>query len=60
MWNIERGIQLDGIRISLTEPEKFGKYIQAKKDAKSKPLTAEQLKEVKTQLEILNPPTCSS
>src|SRR5579862_7292552 len=47
MWNIERGIMFDGIRISLTEPEKFGKYIEEKKDAKSKPLTAEQLKEVK-------------
>lgn len=55
MWNIERGIQLDGIRISLTEPEKFGKYIKEKKDAKSKPLTAEQLEAVKNQLEILNP-----
>jgi endonuclease/exonuclease/phosphatase family metal-dependent hydrolase len=54
MWNIERGIQFDGIRISMTEPGKFGKYIEEKKDPKSKPLTADALKVVKGQLGILN------
>ena len=39
MWNIERGIEFDGIRISLTEPNKFGKYKEEKKEPKSKPLT---------------------
>src|SRR5580693_1985344 len=42
-WNIERGIEFDGIRISLTEPDKFGTYIESKKDPKSKPLTADAL-----------------
>jgi endonuclease/exonuclease/phosphatase family metal-dependent hydrolase len=55
MWNIERGIEFDGIRISLTEPDKFGKYIEEKKDPKSKPLTAEALTVVKNQLDILRP-----
>jgi endonuclease/exonuclease/phosphatase family metal-dependent hydrolase len=55
MWNIERGIEFDGIRISLTEPEKFGTYIQEKKDPKSKPLTNEELGVVKKQLDILKP-----
>jgi endonuclease/exonuclease/phosphatase family metal-dependent hydrolase len=55
MWNIERGIQLDGIKIALTEPDKFGKYIEEKKDPKSKPLSAEELSEVNEQLKILRP-----
>ena len=55
MWNIERGIQLDGIKIALAEPDKFGKYIEEKKNPKSKPLTAEELGEVNKQLEILRP-----
>jgi endonuclease/exonuclease/phosphatase family metal-dependent hydrolase len=55
MWNIERGIEFDGIRISLTEPDKFEKYIKEKKDTKSKPLTGEQLGVVKKQLDILKP-----
>jgi len=55
MWNIERGIEFDGIRISLTEPDKFGKYIDEKKDPKSKPLTKEELGVVNNQLDILNP-----
>lgn len=55
MWNIERGIAFDGIRISLTEPEKFGKYIEEKKDPKSKPLTKEELEVVSNQLDILKP-----
>jgi len=54
-WNIERGIEFDGIRISLTEPDKFGTYIESKKDPKSKPLTADALTVVKNQLDILKP-----
>jgi endonuclease/exonuclease/phosphatase family metal-dependent hydrolase len=55
MWNIERGNELDGIKIALTEPDKFGKYIEEKKDPKSKPLDAEEVDEVSKQLEILKP-----
>ena len=55
MWNIERGIELDGIKIALTEPDKFGKYMEEKKDPKSKPLTVEALDAVNKQLEILKP-----
>jgi endonuclease/exonuclease/phosphatase family metal-dependent hydrolase len=55
MWNIERGIEFDGIRTSLTEQNKFGTYIEQKKDPKSKPLTMEELDVVKNQLEILKP-----
>jgi endonuclease/exonuclease/phosphatase family metal-dependent hydrolase len=55
MWNIERGIEFEGIRISLTEPDKFGKYIEEKKDPKSKPLTKEELGVVSNQLDILKP-----
>ena len=55
MWNIERGIEFDGIRTSLSEQDKFGAYIEQKKDPKSKPLTMEELGVVKNQLEILKP-----
>lgn len=55
MWNIERGIELDGIKIALTEPDNFGKYIEEKKDPKSKPLGTEEMREVNKQLEILKP-----
>jgi endonuclease/exonuclease/phosphatase family metal-dependent hydrolase len=55
MWNIERGIQFEGIRTSLAEPDKFEAYIQKKKDTKSKPLTADALVVVKSQLDILKP-----
>jgi endonuclease/exonuclease/phosphatase family metal-dependent hydrolase len=55
MWNIERGIELEGIKIALTEPDKFGKYIQEKRDPKSKPLTSEELAEVRKQLDLLKP-----
>ena len=55
MWNIERGIELDGIKIALTAPDNFGKYIEEKKDPKSQPLDAEELGEVNKQLEILRP-----
>jgi hypothetical protein len=54
-WNIERGIEFDGIRISLTEPDKFEASIQEEKDPKSKPLTADALAVVKSQLDILKP-----
>jgi endonuclease/exonuclease/phosphatase family metal-dependent hydrolase len=55
MWNIERGIQLDGITIALTEPDKFGKYIEEKKDPNSKPIDAEEMGQVNQQLQILRP-----
>jgi endonuclease/exonuclease/phosphatase family metal-dependent hydrolase len=55
MWNIERGIEFDGIRISLTEPDQFEKYIEEKKGPKSKPLSPEALTVVKNQLDILKP-----
>jgi len=54
-WNIERGIELDGIKIALSEPEKFDQVIAEKKDPKEKPLDADELKVVKEQLEILKP-----
>jgi endonuclease/exonuclease/phosphatase family metal-dependent hydrolase len=55
MWNIERGIEFDGIRTAFTEPDNFGKIINEKKEPDSKPLTAEQLGVVKDQLNILKP-----
>jgi len=55
MWNIERGIELDGIKIALTAPDNFGKYIEEKKDPKSKPLGADEMGAVNKQLEILGP-----
>jgi endonuclease/exonuclease/phosphatase family metal-dependent hydrolase len=55
MWNIERGNELEGIKIALTEPDKFGKYIEEKKDPKSKPLDTQAVNEVNQQLEILKP-----
>jgi endonuclease/exonuclease/phosphatase family metal-dependent hydrolase len=54
-WNIERGIQFDPIRIALSEPEKFDQVLADKKDPKAKPLTPDQLKIVKQQLDILQP-----
>lgn len=55
MWNIERGIQFDPIRISLSEPEKFDEVLDKREDPKTKPLTSEQLKTVKEQLQVLQP-----
>jgi endonuclease/exonuclease/phosphatase family metal-dependent hydrolase len=55
MWNIERGIELDGIRTALADPDRFGKFIEEKKDLNSKPHTPEELGVVKDQLEILKP-----
>jgi len=52
-WNIERGIQFDAIRTALAEPEKFDEVIAKRKNPKDKPLTPEQLKVVKKQLELL-------
>src|SRR5271156_2715224 len=52
-WNIERGIEFDGIRTALTEQDKFGKFIDEKKDPKSKPLSPEALTIVKDQLDTL-------
>src|SRR5215510_11283155 len=54
-WNIERGIHFDPIRSALSEPGKFDQVLTGKKDSKSKPLTPEQLKTVKQQLDILQP-----
>ncbi len=54
-WNIERGIQFDPIRIALSEPEKFDQVLAERKDPKAKPLTPDQLKIVKQQLDILQP-----
>jgi endonuclease/exonuclease/phosphatase family metal-dependent hydrolase len=53
MWNIERGIQFDEIRIALTQPERFNSLLPDGKDPKQKPLTADELKTVKQQLNIL-------
>jgi endonuclease/exonuclease/phosphatase family metal-dependent hydrolase len=54
-WNIERGIELDGIKVALTNPDQFDKVIAEKKDPESKPLTTEELVTVKTQLALLQP-----
>src|SRR5262249_16777512 len=54
-WNIERGIHFEPIRIALSEPEKFDQVLAEKKDPKAKPLTPDELKIVKHQLEILQP-----
>lgn len=54
-WNIERGIQFDPIRIALSEPEKFDQVLAEGKDPKAQPLTPDQLKIVKQQLDILQP-----
>ena len=54
-WNIERGIHFDQIRIALSEPEKFDQVLAEKKDPKTKPLTSDQLKVVKQQLDVLQP-----
>ena len=54
-WNIERGIHFDPIRIALSQPEKFDQVLAERKDPKAKPLTPDQLKIVKQQLDILQP-----
>jgi endonuclease/exonuclease/phosphatase family metal-dependent hydrolase len=54
-WNIERGIHFDPIRIALSEPEKFDQVLAERKDPKAKPLTPDQLKIVKQQLDLLQP-----
>ena len=54
-WNIERGIHFDQIRIALSEPGKFDQVLAEKKDPESKPLTSDQLKVVKQQLDVLQP-----
>src|SRR5207253_10849165 len=48
-WNIERGIHFDQIRIALSEPEKFDQVLAEKKDPKTKPLTSDQLKVVRSE-----------
>src|SRR5579871_5462627 len=57
-WNIERGIELDGIKVALTNPDQFDKVIAEKKDPESNPLPSEELATVKTQLVLCSPPTC--
>jgi endonuclease/exonuclease/phosphatase family metal-dependent hydrolase len=52
-WNIERGIEFEGIRTALTEPDNFRKFIDEKKDPKSLPLSSETLATVKNQLATL-------
>jgi endonuclease/exonuclease/phosphatase family metal-dependent hydrolase len=54
-WNIERGIHFDKIRIALSEPGKFDQVLAEKKDPKTKPLTSDELKVVKQQLDVLQP-----
>jgi endonuclease/exonuclease/phosphatase family metal-dependent hydrolase len=55
LWNIERGIQFDPIRIALSEPDKFDQVLAERKDPKTKPLTPDELRVVKQQLDILQP-----
>jgi endonuclease/exonuclease/phosphatase family metal-dependent hydrolase len=52
-WNIERGLEFESIRTTLVEPEHFDRVLAAKKDPEAKPLTQEELTEVKRQLELL-------
>jgi endonuclease/exonuclease/phosphatase family metal-dependent hydrolase len=52
-WNIERGIELDSIKIVLTKPDQFDKVLADKKEPAAKPLTAEQLTSAKAQLALL-------
>jgi len=55
LWNIERGIQFDPIRIALSEPGKFDQVLAERKDPKTKPLTPDESKVVKQQLDLLQP-----
>jgi endonuclease/exonuclease/phosphatase family metal-dependent hydrolase len=55
LWNIERGIQFDAIRIALSEPDKFDQVLAERKDPKTNPLTPDELKIVKQQLDLLQP-----
>ncbi|MBV8632183.1 MAG: hypothetical protein JOZ83_14745, partial [Silvibacterium sp.] len=53
MWNIERGIQFDEIRIALTQPDRFNSLLPDGKDPKEKPLGPDGLRTVKQQLDVL-------
>jgi len=55
LWNIERGIELDAIKVALTKPDQLDKVIADKKDPKAKPLTAEELAAAKEQIAFLQP-----
>ena len=55
MWNIERGVQFDEIRTTLTAPAKFNQYLPDGKDPKVKALNSDELKTVKQQLDLLQP-----
>ena len=52
-WNIERGIELDSIKIALTKPDQFDKIIADRKDPEAKPLTGVEITLAKEQLAIL-------
>jgi endonuclease/exonuclease/phosphatase family metal-dependent hydrolase len=52
-WNIERGVRFDAIRTTLAEPKKFDRVLAENSDPKAKPLSTEELKQVKGQLERL-------
>src|SRR5205807_781651 len=46
---------LDQIRIALSEPVKLDQVLAEKMDPKTKPLTSDQLKVVKQQVDVLQP-----
>jgi endonuclease/exonuclease/phosphatase family metal-dependent hydrolase len=52
-WNIERGIELDSIKIALTKPDQFDKIIADRKDPEAKPLTGAEITLAKEQLAVL-------
>jgi hypothetical protein len=45
----------DPIRIALSEPDKFDQVLAERKDPKTEPLTPDELKVVKQQLDFLQP-----
>jgi len=55
LWNIERGIELDAIKVALTKPDQLDKVIADKKDPKAKPLSPDDLAAAKEQIAILQP-----
>jgi endonuclease/exonuclease/phosphatase family metal-dependent hydrolase len=55
LWNIERGIELDAIKVALTKPDQLDKVIADKKDPEAKPLSPEDLAAAKEQIALLQP-----
>jgi endonuclease/exonuclease/phosphatase family metal-dependent hydrolase len=55
LWNIERGIDLDAIKVALTKPDQFDEIIAEKRNPEAKPLTAEELGVAKEQLAFIQP-----